>query len=235
MQNAQLHEAFVELSTPLIADACVRLDIELRLAPAGISSIIAGQKLAGRVLPARHFGSVDVFLEAYGSAEAGDVLVIDNQNRMDEGCIGDLTVLEAQAHGVAGIIVWGAHRDTAELIKIGVPVFSYASYAAGPRRLYAREFSALISAHVGEHLLTRDDVAFADSDGVIFVPYDRIEEILNAAQSLHQKEREQVAKLTNGETLRQQFQFETFLAEREKNPSYSFRAHLRAISGAIEE
>jgi regulator of RNase E activity RraA len=26
---------------------------------------------------------------------------------MDEGCIGDLTVLEAKASGLGGIIVWG--------------------------------------------------------------------------------------------------------------------------------
>jgi regulator of RNase E activity RraA len=59
-----------------------------------------------------HYGSVDIFLEAMGTAKPGDILVIDNQGRMDEGCIGDLTTLEAQACGLAGIIVWGCHRDT---------------------------------------------------------------------------------------------------------------------------
>jgi len=46
-----------------------------------------------------------------GTAEQGDILVIDNGGRLDEGCIGELTVLEAQASGLADIIVWGAHRD----------------------------------------------------------------------------------------------------------------------------
>jgi regulator of RNase E activity RraA len=44
--------------------------------------------IAGRVLPVRHYGSVDIFLEAMGTAQRGDILVIDNQGRMDEGCIG---------------------------------------------------------------------------------------------------------------------------------------------------
>jgi len=44
------------------------------------------------------------------SARRGDVLVIDNGGRLDEGCIGDLTALEAEHCGLAGIIVWGAHR-----------------------------------------------------------------------------------------------------------------------------
>jgi 4-hydroxy-4-methyl-2-oxoglutarate aldolase len=99
--------AFSELSTALIADACLRLGVPLRLAPFGISPLLSGSRIAGRVMPAQHYGSVDIFLEAMGTAEPGDILVIDNGGRMDEGCIGDLTALEAKACGLAGIIVWG--------------------------------------------------------------------------------------------------------------------------------
>src|SRR5215211_4797296 len=100
-----LQEAFFELSTPLIADACLRLGLPLRVAVAGIRSLIAGQRIAGAVLAAQHCGSVDVFLEAMGKASSGDVLVIDNQGRVDEGCIGDLTAIEARACELAGIVV----------------------------------------------------------------------------------------------------------------------------------
>ena len=57
-------EAFADLSTPLVADACVRCSVPLRAAPSGIRPVVAGQQIAGRVLPVRHYGSVDVFLEA---------------------------------------------------------------------------------------------------------------------------------------------------------------------------
>src|SRR3984885_7251518 len=86
-------EAFAGLSTPLVADACVRCGVPLRAAPAGIRGVTAGQRVAGRVLPARHYGSVDVFLEALGRAGAGDVLVIDNGGRTDEGRVGGLAGL----------------------------------------------------------------------------------------------------------------------------------------------
>ena len=76
-----MREAFADLSTPLVADACLRCGVPLRAAHPGIRAVVAGQRVAGWVLPVRHYGSVDVFLEAFGRAEAGDVLVIDNGGR----------------------------------------------------------------------------------------------------------------------------------------------------------
>src|ERR1700750_3514566 len=76
--RAGMLTGFAGLSTPLVADACIRRKLPLRVAPPGIGAVIPGPQIAGRALPARHYGSVDVFLEALGSAGYGDVLVIDN-------------------------------------------------------------------------------------------------------------------------------------------------------------
>ena len=81
MKNQLIAERFAALSTPLIADAALRLKIPLRIASPGISPVSPGQRLAGHARPAKHFGSVDVFLEAMQEAQSGDVLVIDNRGR----------------------------------------------------------------------------------------------------------------------------------------------------------
>ncbi|MFI8962935.1 RraA family protein [Streptomyces sp. NPDC053493] len=227
---------FAELSTPLVADACVRLGVPLRAAPAGILPVLPGRRLAGRALPVRHYGSVDVFLEAFAEhAAPGDVLVIDNEGRRDEACIGDLAVLEAAAAGVAGVVVWGLHRDTPDLVSIGLPVFSYGSYAPGPVRLDPRGPEALSTALFGEHTVGPDDVVFADDDGVVFVARADLDEVLGTAESLFRTERNQAERIRAGETLRDQTRFAEYLERRALDPEYSFRRHLREVGGAIEE
>ena len=227
-------DSFTDLSTPLVADACLRLSLPLRLAPPGIRPVVPGSKLAGRVTPVRHFGSVDVFLEAIDASSAGDVLVIDNAGRTDEGCIGDLTVLETRAGGLAGLVVWGLHRDTTELVQIGFPVFSYGSSPAGPVRLEARTPEALSSAQFGELTVRKDDVVFADDDGALFAPLAAAEKILETARDIFTRERRQAERVRAGDTLRAQLRFSDYLDRRGREPDYTLRRHLREIGGAIE-
>ncbi len=235
MDERRVREHFAPLSTPLLCDACVREGLAVRVAPPDLRPLIPGTRLAGRVLPARHFGSVDVFLEAFGTAEAGDVLVVDNGGRTDEGCIGDLTVLEARACGVAGALVWGCHRDTEELLRIGIPVYSRGANPAGPLRVDPREEDALRVARVGDLPVTREDLVFADPDGVLFVPAREVERILGRARAIAETERRQAEAIGRGRTLRDQLRFEEFLRKRAADPAFTFRSHLRAIGEAVEE
>jgi 4-hydroxy-4-methyl-2-oxoglutarate aldolase len=229
--EADLERAFAELSTPLIADACLRLSLPLRLAPPGLRPVVAGAKAAGRVAPVRHF---DVFLEAIEAASAGDVLVIDDGGRTDEACIGDLTVLETRAGGLSGMLVWGLHRDTAELAEIGFPVFSYGSSPSGPVRLDARTGDALASARFGGLTVGREDAVFADDDGAVFAPLESAAAILEAARDIFVRERRQADKVRGGVTLRAQLRFADYLDRRRREPDYTLRRHLREIGGAIE-
>ena len=234
MDNKRLSKAFTELSTPLIADACMRLGVFMRIAPIGIKPLVAGWKIAGRVLPVRHSGSVDIFLEVMANADAGDVLTIDNAARKHEGCIGDLTALEAQAMGLGGLAIWGFHRDTLQLTEIGFPVFSYGSYPAGPKRAYPRGSDALTTARFGDFKLTADDVVFGDDDGVVFALLQDVDEIISLARTIAEKEQLQAENIQKGKTLSEQFKFSEYLTKRSKDTAYTFREHLQKIGAAIE-
>ena len=235
MPGQSYSEVFSRLSAAAVADAMVRLQIPIRLAPEGIRPMTGADRLCGPVRPARHVGSVDVFLEAIHSAVPGDVLVVDNGGRTDEGCVGDLVTIEAQVHGLAGCVIWGVCRDVEELRRLGLPVFSYGTCPAGPRRLDSRHPDALSSAYVGDHLIGADDVAVGDVDGVLFVPRQQIDAVLEEAVLITERERLQARKVHGGIPLWHQFQFEDYQRTRSSDSSYTFREHLRAVGGAVEE
>ena len=169
------------------------------------------------------------------SAEPGDVLVIDNNGRADEGCIGDLTTLEAKASKLAGIVIWGTHRDTPELKEIAFPVFSYGSCPSGPQRLDSRTDDALSVAEFSDFEVGRGDVVFADDDGCVFVELKSVEQILTSARTIWATERKQADLIKAGHTLREQLKFADYLKKRSTDPEHTFRQHLRVIGGAIEE
>ncbi|HEX8935141.1 MAG TPA: RraA family protein [Pseudonocardiaceae bacterium] len=235
MDHLELRQRFATLTTAHLADACIRAQIPVRCAPALLRAVVPGSRLAGRASPARHVGSVDIFLEAIDGAAPGDVLVIDNGGRFDESCVGDLVVLEAQAAGLEGIVIWGLHRDTADIRVMGLPIFSLGTIPTGPQRLDIRPPDALQSATVGGWTVRRADLVLGDDDGVLFVPATRAGNIFTLAETIRDTERRQAERIRAGVSLRSQVQFDTYLAQRRQIPSLSFRDHLRVVGGAVEE
>ena len=134
-----------------------------------------------------------------------------------------------------GVVIWGLHRDTVDIRAIGLPVFSLGAIPTGPLRLDARPQDALESAPVGAWTVGREDLVLGDDDGVLFVPAARAGDILTLAETIRDTERRQAERIRAGVSLRSQVQFDTYLARRRQTPSLSFRDHLRAVGGAIEE
>ncbi|MCI4568898.1 RraA family protein [Lysobacter sp. CFH 32150] len=235
MESVKLQRTYLDLTTPHVADACMRLGIPVRCAPTGMRPLWNNTHLAGRVCPARHYGSVDVFLEAIDRAAPGDVLIVDNEGRQDEACVGDLVTLEASRAGLSGIVIWGLHRDTAELRTIRLPIFSLGVLPVGPQRLDRQESHALSSATCGQHMVTADDFVLGDDDGVLFVPLARAGEVAEVAASIRDTERHQAARMHFDTTLRKLCHFDEYLAARNSGADITFRQHLRSIGGEIEE
>jgi regulator of RNase E activity RraA len=235
MDDQELRQRFGTLTTAHVADGCVRARVPVHCGPAALRPVVPGNRVVGRVCPARHAGSVDVFLEAFDGASPGDVLVADNGGRVDEACVGDLVALEARAAGLAGLVIWGLHRDTADIRAIGLPVFSLGALPAGPERLRERSRDALEVATVGDWTVTRGDLVLGDDDGVLFLPADRAADVLARAEAVRDAERLQAERIRSGVPLRRQLQFASYLAQRRHDPALSFRDHLRAVGGAVEE
>lgn len=222
------------LTTPHLADGCMATGNPVRAAPAGVQALRPGQRVAGRAQPVRHVGSIDIFFEAIDRMPRGAVLIVDNDGRRDEACIGDIVLLEAKAAGAAGFVLWGLHRDSAELREIDFPVFSLGSLPNGPQRLHIRPAEAFERAIVGAQVVTPRDIVIGDTNGVLFIAEDKLEQVVSAAMTYRDTEARQLAAMREGRTFRDLIRFPDYIAKRKDDPAYGLRAHLKAIAGAGE-
>jgi 4-hydroxy-4-methyl-2-oxoglutarate aldolase len=228
------NDQLAHLTTPQLADGCLKTNVPIRCAPSALRPLAPAMRCSGRARPVRHVGSIDIFFEALHGAARGEILVIDNGGRLDEACIGDIVALEAKDAGIAGIVIWGLHRDSKELIDIGFPVFSLGALPTGPQRLHARSADVFSRATIGAHAITSSDFVAADANGVLFLPDDRLEEIIAAAVDCRETEARQLKAMKNGQSYRSQVRFGDYLARRQQDISYGFRQHLKEIAAAGE-
>lgn len=234
MDNPEIKKKFNELSTSLIADASVKLHIPIRLAPSSIIPLIDDTKIAGNLVSVQHTGSISSIFEVLSSSMPGDVLYIDNQGRSDEAVFGDLTVLEVQQAGLSGIIVWGLHRDTSAIRKLGFPVFSTGQLPVGPRRS-ENITEEKINIYLGDFEVNSSDIVFADEDGIIIISNSDIKLVLDEASKISAIEQKQAEKLHNGISLRKQLHFSDFLLVKKRKKNYSFSDYTRLIGAGIEQ
>ncbi|MFE4467934.1 RraA family protein [Leifsonia sp. NPDC056824] len=221
------------LPTAAVADAAVRLGIPVAAAPVALIPLLPRRPFHGPAAPVTHLGSVDVLLETIDDAPPGAVLVVDNGGRRDEACVGDLMLLEAREAGLTGAVIWGLHRDTAQLREIGLPLFSLGANPFGPRRVPPAR-AAMRSAMLDGVAVTPGDWIVADDDGILMVGADRRDELFAEARRIQTVEGAQSERMRAGMSLRAQLDFARYRELQAADPSLTLRRYLAETGGAIE-
>ncbi len=111
--------------------------------------------------------------------EEGDVIVIDAHD-LEVGFIGSNNALGWMAAGAVGAVTNGGCRDTDELIKERVPVYSrLICKTIRPGRLEFLGEQEVVT--VGGVMVRPGDLVVADGDGVVVVPIEVAEDVARYA------------------------------------------------------
>ncbi len=165
-----------------------------------IGPVAPSMTLVGQVRTVRCMVADNSALHAaINLAEPGDVLVAAAQGFEDVAVWGGLMTRAALARGIAGLVVDGAVRDSAEIAELGFPCFARAAVPRGPHKGFGGAVDAPISC--GGVAVAPGDLIIGDADGVTVVPRNRIGETLKAVQALQARERATIEKMKEGASL----------------------------------
>ncbi len=122
---------------------------------------------------------------AIDEAEPGMVVFVDAGGQ-GPAVWGEEASKSCMRKGIAGIVIHGASRDTAEIAELGFPCFStlQAPAAGDPRGVGMIG----VPLHIGETDIRTGDWVIADDDGVVVVPGERAVEVANRSLDVVERE-----------------------------------------------
>jgi regulator of RNase E activity RraA len=177
----QLADRLKAIGVTTLSDALDRLGIDgqcLGVMPFDRSMAFAGEAFTVRMVPVGvSGGSVGDYLD---EVAPGQVVVLDNNGRLDATVWGDILTFVAHRNGVAGTVIDGVCRDIGRSIELGYPIFARANtMRTGKDRVTADACN--VTVQVAGVRVDPGDWLVGDADGVIAIPAKHVEALLQAA------------------------------------------------------
>jgi 4-hydroxy-4-methyl-2-oxoglutarate aldolase len=188
-------QGLLELGTATVGEAWPAA----RLVLAPLHPLAPGMKLAGSALPVRCRPGDNLALHhAIAAAKPGDVLVVDYGGSLESGPFGEIMALACQMRDIAGMVIDGAVRDSAQIAALGFPVFTRGLDIRGT----TKEDRGLIGSPItlGEVTISAGDVVLADADAILVLAPQDMAPALAAAQARAGREEQIMERLRQGET-----------------------------------
>ena len=191
--DARLIAEFAKMVTPHLSDSMERLCAGgPRLRPMHREG-----KLAGPAFTVKTAAGDNLLVhKALDSARPGDVIVVDAGGFLDNAIIGELMMTRAKQRGVAGIVIWGAIRDSAEIGAGSYPVYAAGVTHRGPYKNGPGEINVPIM--MGGTPVNPGDIIVGDADGLVAVPQELALQVLASAKAILAKETASMKQILAG-------------------------------------
>lgn len=146
-----------------------------RIAPAW-----PGARVAAPAFPVRCTSGDNLAIHvAAAEAPAGSVLVVDVGELSDFGYWGEILTTGAQARGISGLVIDGGVRDILAIETLGFPVFASTIALRGASK--NQPGAVNIPIRCGGAALVRGDWVVGDADGVVVVPGEHLDTVMEQA------------------------------------------------------
>ncbi|MEE8161283.1 MAG: RraA family protein [Acidobacteriota bacterium] len=175
-------ELLATFPTAFYTDVYMRLGMRGWISGLQPVSPLSGRRLVGPALTVRYLpvrgrqASPTTLYEVIRSAQAGDVLAIQAPYP-GIALVGDLATSCARAQGLAGIVLDGYIRDVEEVKNCGLPVFCRGISMEHPPLIELHDWGATIEC--GGAQIRGGDFLVGDDDGVVVVPPEELDEVVN--------------------------------------------------------
>jgi 4-hydroxy-4-methyl-2-oxoglutarate aldolase len=198
-----LVEGFRKLASAAISDALDRLQIPGQAQ--GIASLRLGYHIVGRAFTVRYLpvgstkGTVGDYVD---DVPPGGVIILDNGGRLDCTVWGDILTTVAARRKIAGTVIHGVCRDVSGSLEVDYPIFSRGRFMrTGKDRVEVDGIN--VPATLGEVQVRPNDIVVGTDDGILVVPADMAEKVLDIAASISEAEAKIIAAVKSGSRLDQ--------------------------------
>lgn len=192
-----------KLDTATLSDALDRLGLAgqcYRIKPRSTDFRMAGRAWTLLYGPAgRPAGTVGDYID---DLPAGTVIVLDNRGRDDATVWGDILTEIAHKKGIAGTVIDGVNRDVALCLELGYPIYSRDNWMRTGKDRVQVEATG-VPVNIGGVRVCPGDLMRGDADGVVVIPQDQEDQVLEAAEQIQSAEDAIRESVRNGLSLRE--------------------------------
>lgn len=127
-----------------------------------------------------HGGGYNAQKQAFDALQEGEIIVIEARGEAGSGTLGDILAIRAKAQNAAGIVTDGGVRDYDAVAAVGLPVWCKNAHPAVLGRKHV-PWEHGVAVGCGGTTVLPGDILVGDRDGVIVIPADIAEEVVDAA------------------------------------------------------
>jgi len=191
--DPDLANQFLELPVANVSDSMWRMT-------AGGSSLRpmhqAGQ-MAGAALTVKSRPGDNLMLhKAIDMAESGDIIVCDAGGDLTNSLMGELMLAHAAKRNVGGFVLNAAIRDVQAFLDVNLPVFAAGVSHRGPYKDGPGEINVPVA--IDGMVIEPGDLVIGDWDGVLAVPFDDVQTVLELTIAKQKTEVAQMAEIESG-------------------------------------